>query len=96
MLHGHAIYMAVRVAMSAAAFPVVMVVFGAAHSPLVVPALPAAVLAGMAFALPAAAWAITLPDPGPVGRLHKWVVMPLYLFSGTPRSSPRRCWPLRR
>jgi ABC-type polysaccharide/polyol phosphate export permease len=83
ILHGHAIYMAVRVAMGAAAFMVVMVLFGAANSPLVVLALPAAVLTGMAFALPAAAWAITLPDPGPVGRLYKWVVMPLYLFSGT-------------
>jgi lipooligosaccharide transport system permease protein len=80
---GHVLYMAVRVAMSAAAFLVVMVALGAARSPLVLLDLPAATLTGMAFAAPIAAWVVTLEQPRRVGYLFKWVVMPLYLFSGT-------------
>lgn len=83
ILHGHALFMTVRVAMSAAAFVVVMVAFGAAQSPLVALTLPAATLTGVAFALPAAAWAVTLTNSDPVAGIFKWVVMPLYLFSGT-------------
>jgi lipooligosaccharide transport system permease protein len=83
ILHGHLLFMTLRVAMSATAFLVVMVAFGAARSPAAVLALPAATLTGMAFALPAAAWAVTLTDVGPVAGIFKWVVMPLYLFSGT-------------
>lgn len=83
ILYGHVLFMALRVAMSAAAFLAVMLVMDGVHSPLVVLTLPAAVLIGLAFATPVAAWAVTLPDPSPVGNLFKWVVMPLYLFSGT-------------
>ncbi len=83
ILLGHVLYMAVRIAMSAAAFLVVMVVMGAAHSWLVVLTLPAATLTGLAFATPTAAWSATVDDPGRVNDLFKWVVMPMYLFSGT-------------
>jgi ABC-type polysaccharide/polyol phosphate export permease len=83
ILHGHVLFMTLRVAMSAAAFLAVMVAFGAAESPLVALTLPAATLTAMAFALPSAAWAVTLTDVGPVMGIFKWVVMPLYLFSGT-------------
>jgi Nod factor-specific ABC transporter NodJ protein len=83
VLHGHMLFMAVRVAMGAAAFLAVMLAFGAARSWLVVLAFPAAVLTAMAFATPAAAWAVTLSGVDAVARIYKWVVMPLYLFSGT-------------
>ncbi|MFC6020887.1 ABC transporter permease [Plantactinospora solaniradicis] len=83
ILHGHALFMAVRVATNAAVFLAVMVAFGAAQSPMVALALPAATLTGLAFALPSAAWAVTLTSVGPVMGAFKWVVMPLYLFSGT-------------
>ncbi|MEU7820214.1 ABC transporter permease [Catellatospora sp. NPDC049111] len=83
VLHGHALFMAVKIAIGAAAFCAVMFMFGVAASPLAVLALPAAVLTGFAFAMPVAAWAVTLPDVRPVQTLFKWVVMPLYLFSGT-------------
>ena len=52
ILLGHMLFMAVRIAMSAAAFLVVMVAMGAAHSWLVVLTLPAATLTGLAFATP--------------------------------------------
>ena len=83
ILLGHTLFMAVRVAMSAAAFIVVMVALGAAQSWLVALTLPAATLTGLAFATPVTAWAITQETPARIGGLFKWVVMPMYLFSGT-------------
>jgi len=83
ILAGHVLFMVVRITMSAAAFLVVMVAVGASPSPWVILALPAAVLTGLAFATPCAAWSVTLDDPARIGSLFKWVVMPLYLFSGT-------------
>jgi lipooligosaccharide transport system permease protein len=83
ILLGHSLFMALRIAMSAAAFIVVMVALGAARSWLVVFTLPAATLTGLAFATPIAAWAMTQETPTRIGGLFKWVVMPMYLFSGT-------------
>ena len=83
ILLGHALFMAVRIGINALAFLVVMLAFGVAHSWLVLLDLPVAVLTGMAFALPVSAWAITRNSPGDVVGVFKWVVMPLYLFSGT-------------
>jgi Nod factor-specific ABC transporter NodJ protein len=80
---GHILFMTMKIALSALAFVVVMVAFGAAHSWLVVFAVPAATLTGLAFATPTAAFAATVSSPKVVGDLFKWVVMPLYLFSGT-------------
>jgi len=82
ILFGHALFMALRIAIAAGAFLVVLLAFRAAHSPLVLLDLPVAVLTGLAFALPVSAWAITR-EPGGVLGVFKWVVMPLYLFSGT-------------
>ena len=76
--------MAVRIAMSAAAFLVVMVAIGRGPVPAgrARPCRPP-LLTGLAFATPVAAWAVTLDSPNKVMGLFKWVVMPLYLFSGT-------------
>jgi ABC-type polysaccharide/polyol phosphate export permease len=83
ILVGHALFMALRIAMSAMLFVLVMVAFGAARSPLAILTVPAAVLTGLAFATPTAAWAATVRNPRVVSTLFKWIVMPLYLFSGT-------------
>jgi lipooligosaccharide transport system permease protein len=83
ILFGHVLFMAARIAMSAAAFILVMIALGAARSWLVLLTLPAATLTGLAFATPVAAWAVTLDEPSRVVGLFKWVVMPMYLFSGT-------------
>lgn len=80
---GHILFMALQIALSAVAFVAVMVAFGAAHSWLVVFTVPAATLTGLAFATPTSAFAATVSSPKVVGNLFKWVVMPLYLFSGT-------------
>jgi lipooligosaccharide transport system permease protein len=83
ILVGHLLFMALRIAISAVAFAAVMVAFGAARSPLVLLTPLAATLTGLAFATPITAWAVTLRSTRPVGLAFKWVVMPLYLFSGT-------------
>jgi lipooligosaccharide transport system permease protein len=83
ILAGHMLFMTVRVAMSAVAFFAVMAAFGTVTWPWGLLTVPAAVLTGLAFSAPAAAWAVTVRDPGRIGELFKWVVMPLYLFSGT-------------
>jgi Nod factor-specific ABC transporter NodJ protein len=80
---GHVIFMVLRIAMSATAFVLVMVAFGAARSWEALLAIPAATMCGFAFAAPTTAWAVTVRRPGAVNSIFKWVVMPLYLFSGT-------------
>jgi Nod factor-specific ABC transporter NodJ protein len=80
---GHILFMAMKIALSAVAFVAVMAAFGAADSWLVILTVPAATLTGLAFATPTAAFAATVSSPKVVGDLFKWVVMPLYLFSGT-------------
>jgi lipooligosaccharide transport system permease protein len=80
---GHVMYMAMRIAMSATAFVVVMVLLGAAKSPMTALTVPAATLEGLAVATPTAAWAASAANPQTVSKVFKWVVMPLYLFSGT-------------
>lgn len=80
---GHVMFMTLRIAMSAAAFACIMALLGGARSAWAILAVPAATLTGLAFAAPTAAWAAATADPQAVGKLFKWVVMPLYLFSGT-------------
>jgi lipooligosaccharide transport system permease protein len=82
ILLGHTLFMALRITINATAFLVVLLAFRSAHSGLVVLDLPAATLTGLAFAVPVSAWAITTEPNGVIG-IFKWVVMPLYLFSGT-------------
>lgn len=83
IMAGHLLFMALRIALSAVAFALVMVALGAARSPLVALTPLAALLTGLAFAAPVTAWAVTLTSTRPVLVAFKWVVMPLYLFSGT-------------
>jgi lipooligosaccharide transport system permease protein len=80
---GNLAWMAIRVAMVATVFTVVIVVLGAANSPLVVLGIPVAVLTGMAFAAPIAAFAATQRTPNRVAVIFRVGVTPLLLFSGT-------------
>jgi lipooligosaccharide transport system permease protein len=80
---GHLLFMTLRIAMSATAFVAIMAALGATRSLSALLTIPAATLTGLAFAAPTAAWAARTANPQTVGKLFKWVVMPLYLFSGT-------------
>jgi lipooligosaccharide transport system permease protein len=80
---GNLAWIAIRLAMIATVFTVVIVLFGAAHSPLVVLGIPVSVLTGMAFAAPIAAFSATQRTPNRFNYIFRFVVMPLFLFSGT-------------
>src|SRR6185369_16971413 len=80
---GNLVWIAVRLAMIATIFTVVMTVFGAAASPLIVLAIPSAVLTGMAFAAPIAAFSATQRTPEKFNAVFRFGITPLFLFSGT-------------
>jgi lipooligosaccharide transport system permease protein len=80
---GHLLFVAFRVGTSALAFVLVAWSFGAlpgAHLPAVAGA---GLLTGLAFAAPVAAWAVSVERTALLTGLFRFVVMPLYMFSGT-------------
>ena len=80
---GHLLFIAFRLGTSGAAFALVAWSFGAvplAHLPAVIGA---ALLTGLAFAAPVAAWAVSVQRTALLTGLFRFVVMPLYMFSGT-------------
>ena len=72
-----------RLALVAAIFILVAWVFGAVASPLAVLGIPTAVLTGLAFAGPMGAYMATQRRPDMFSAIFRWVVTPLFLFSGT-------------
>ncbi|HEY2575142.1 MAG TPA: ABC transporter permease [Streptosporangiaceae bacterium] len=83
IFRGHQIFVAMRLLMNCGMFLAVMAVFGAARSPAVILAVPAAVLTGLAFAAPMEAWAITQNKDSGFSVVFRFVLVPLFLFSGT-------------
>jgi lipooligosaccharide transport system permease protein len=75
-------WIAVRLSMVAAAFTLVMTSFGVPRSPGALLAIPAAVLTGLAFAAPITAYAATLKDGSTFNILFRFIITPLFLFSG--------------
>lgn len=80
---GNFAWIAIRLAMIATVFTIVMTLFGAAASPLIVLAIPAAVLTGMAFAAPIAGYSATQRTPEKFNAVFRFGITPLFLFSGT-------------
>lgn len=83
VLYGHLLWMASRVAMVSGIFLIVMVAFGTPHSVEVLAALPVAVLTGMSMAVPAAAFTATRESDQALISIFRFIVMPMFLFSGT-------------
>jgi Nod factor-specific ABC transporter NodJ protein len=83
ILNGHLLFVLFRIASSSAAFLVVLLCAQLAASPLVVLALPAAVLTGLAFAIPFMALGVSVTNEETVRGVYRFLIMPLYLFSGT-------------
>lgn len=83
ILDGHLLFMAFRILINCTAFTLVLTAFG------IVAPLPAlllilcALLTGLAFALPLTAFAITRTRAGQLNAVFRFVIMPLYMFSGT-------------
>jgi len=83
VLAGHLLYVSFRVATSAAAFLLVLLLFGAAESLLVLLTVPVALLTGLAFAAPVTAMAAALEEDAAFAALQRFLVVPMFLFSGT-------------
>ena len=92
---GHQLWMTARVASTSAVYLLVIAAFGGVNSPLGILALPAAVLIGAAFTAPFAAYAATLESDAAFVGVNRFIVVPMFLFSGTffpvsaPASAPR-------
>jgi lipooligosaccharide transport system permease protein len=80
---GHLLFVAARLLVSSAVFAAVVVLLGAAESPGLVLAVPASVLCGLAFAAPVQALSITLDSDHAFPALNRFVILPMFLFSGT-------------
>jgi lipooligosaccharide transport system permease protein len=83
IFRGHQLFVTMRLLMNSGIFLAVMAAFGAARSPAVIAALPAAILTGLAFAAPVEAWAITQNKDTGFSVVFRFVMIPLFLFSGT-------------
>lgn len=83
ILYGQLLFVVFRLATTSAAFVAVMALLGAAPSPLAVLDVPGAVLTGLAFAAPATALAVTVRRSATLGLFFRFVILPLYMFSGT-------------
>jgi lipooligosaccharide transport system permease protein len=80
---GHQLYMASRTAATSAIYLAIIAAFGAVNSWLAVFALPSVVLLGLAFTVPTAAYAATQNSDGAFVPYNRFVIVPMFLFSGT-------------
>jgi len=83
VLAGHQLFAATRVAISATFYLVAIAIFGGVESPFGVLAIPAAVLIGFAFSAPISAFAARIPTDHSLPTLFRFVIVPMFLFSGT-------------
>jgi lipooligosaccharide transport system permease protein len=82
MLMGHLLYIATRAAMVTGVYLLIVTFFGVVHSAFAVLAIPIGVLLGLSLAGWVSALAIHAEND-PFNPLFRFVVMPMFLFSGT-------------
>jgi lipooligosaccharide transport system permease protein len=83
VLTGHLLFTTFRAIVDSSAILLVLIVFGAVGLTAAPRALLAAVLTALAFAAPISAYAVTVDRPAKLGAVFRFVIMPLYMFSGT-------------
>lgn len=83
LLIGELAWIGFRMATMATVFMLVLTLFGIPRSPLALLAIPAAVLTGLAFAAPIIAFSATRTNDSGFAALFRFVINPLFLFSGT-------------
>lgn len=83
VLYGHLLWIVTRVALASGVFLAVMTAFHTVPSAWAAAAFPAAVLTGAAFAAPVMAFSATQETDQSFIMLFRFVVVPLFLFSGT-------------
>ncbi|HLQ76057.1 MAG TPA: ABC transporter permease [Terriglobia bacterium] len=79
---GELAWFGLRIATIATAFTAVMTAFRIPRSPMVLLAIPAAVLTGLAFSAAIMAYAATLKTGAHFNILFRFIITPLFLFSG--------------
>ena len=80
---GNLLWIGARLMLISTVFTAIIVLFGAALSPLVVFSIPVAVLTGLAFGAPIAAFSATQRTPDRFAAIFRFVITPLFIFSGT-------------
>jgi len=80
---GQLLWAGVRVTLGAVVFLGVMIVFGATDVPHALLMLPIAILTGLAFAAPIQAFSAAQQNDAPFATLFRFVIMPMFIFSGT-------------
>jgi lipooligosaccharide transport system permease protein len=80
---GHQAFFAFRLATTATVYFVVITAFGAVSSPLGVLAIPVTVLVGLSFSAPIAAWAAHTEREVSFIAIFRFLILPMFLFSGT-------------
>ena len=80
---GHLYWQVVRVGIVTGVFLLVALAFGAMTMPGALLAWPAAILTGLAFGMPMAAWTATQHTESSFPVIFRFVITPLFLFSGT-------------
>lgn len=83
LFHGHLAFTTLKLLANSVVFLAVMAAFGAIRSAWVIAAVPAAVLTGLAFAAPVEAFTISRTKDSSFTILFRFVMIPLFLFSGT-------------
>jgi lipooligosaccharide transport system permease protein len=80
---GHQAYFAFRFLLTATVYLVVIAAFGAVDSPFAVLAIPVTVLVGLSFSAPIAAWAAHSLSEASFVAIFRFLILPMFLFSGT-------------
>ncbi|GAC1343157.1 MAG: ABC transporter permease [Candidatus Dormibacteria bacterium] len=83
VLVGEVVWLALRCTLVATIFTAVIAAFGVAHSALVVLSIPVAVLTGLAFGIPIMAYAATQRRDAGCAAINRFIILPLFLVSGT-------------
>lgn len=83
LLIGELSWIGFRLTTMSTVFMVVLTLFGIPRSPMALLAIPAAVLTGLAFSAPIIAFAATRTNDSGFAALFRFVINPLFLFSGT-------------
>ena len=83
LLIGQLSWIALRLTQTTVIFLIVMTLFGAVESPWVVFAVPAGVLTGLAIGAPICAYSATRTSDYALSTVLRFVIMPMFLFSGT-------------
>jgi lipooligosaccharide transport system permease protein len=79
----HQAFIASRMLLTSVVYFVVIVAFGAVKSPLGVLAIPVAVLVGLSYSTFIAAWAAHTENEASFVAIFRFIILPMFLFSGT-------------